>query len=187
MNAADLEALKYVAGKLRVPSDWLAAVINFETAGTWDPKIKNPHSSGRGLIQFMDATSRAMGYNDSLDLVTRHPSISSQLRGPVLKYFQQWKEPARDKQDFYFRVFLPELRKAPQETIIYAGQPTKQAAFRRANPGIETVGDYYRKLEARFAKFQASEKFQSTAKQGGGVFIALAIIGLFLGRLLSTK
>lgn len=179
LSAADLDALKYVAEKLGVPTDWLTAVINFETAGTWNPRIKNPLSSGRGLIQFMDATSRALGYRDSLDLVAKHPTIQSQLRGPVLKYFQQWKEPAKDKQDFYFRVFLPEMRKAPLDTVIYAGQPVKQAAFRKANPGIETVGDYYRKLESRFAKFQ------ETAKKGGGIVVALAIIGLFLGRFLN--
>lgn len=178
LKPADIEALQYVATKLGVPADWLSAVINFETAGTWDPKKKNPLSTARGLIQFLDATARTLGYRDSLDLVERNPTIAGQLRGPVLKYFQQWKEPARDKQDFYFRVFLPELRKAPQDTIIFASNPEKQAKFRKQNPGIETVGDYYRKLEARFSKFKVS------AEKGGGALVALAIIGLFLGRLL---
>jgi len=183
LSAGDIAALKYVAGKLGIPTDWLTAVINFETAGTWDPKIKNgAGSSGRGLIQFMDATARSMGYADSLDLVTKHPTIQAQLYGPVLKYFQQWKEPARDKQDFYMRVFLPELRKAPPDTVIYAGNPTKQAKFRAQNPGVETVGDYVRKLEARFAKFRLTP---STVEKGGGAIVALAALGFFLSRFLN--
>ena len=37
------------------PND-LAAVISFETVGTFSPSIKNPHSSATGLIQFMEYT-----------------------------------------------------------------------------------------------------------------------------------
>lgn len=177
LQAGDVAALQYVAEKLGVPSDWLAALINFETAGTWDPRKKNPLSSARGLIQFMDSTAQAMGYKSSLDLVNHFPTIDTQLRGPVLKYFQQWKAAPKTKQDFYFRVFLPEYRAADLDTVIYADRPALQAKFRKQNPGIETVGDYYRKLEARFAK----SGFKSS---GGvaGVVISLAILGLFLGR-----
>jgi hypothetical protein len=175
LTAQDRQALIDVAGKLSVPVDWLAAVINFETAGTWDPMKKNPNSSARGLIQFLDATAQQLGYRNSLDLVTRHNTIASQLRGPVLKYFQQWREPARHKQDFYFRVFLPAYRHAPLDTVIYNGEPAKQAKFRKANPGIVTVGDYFRKLESRFARFKASPG-------GAGVIIGLAVLGFFLGR-----
>lgn len=183
ITRADLETLAYVAGRLGVPVSWLEAVINFETAGTWDPKVKNPNSTGRGLIQFIDATARQLGYRDSLDLVQRHPTVQSQLMGPVLKYFQQWKEPPRDKQDFYLRVFLPELRKAPPDTVIFASNPEKRAKFAKANPGIVTVGDYVRKLEARFEA--ARPRLAATATKGGGAVLALAILGLFLGRFLN--
>ncbi len=182
ISRADLEALRYVAEKLGVPISWLEGVINFETAGTWDPKIKNPNSSGRGLIQFLDGTARQLGYRDSLDLVTRHPTVQSQLTGPVLRYFQQWKERPRDKQDFYLRVFLPELRKAPPDTVIFATNPEKRAKFAKANPGIVTVGDYVQKLEARFEA--ARPRLVATASKGGGAVLALAILGLFLGRFL---
>lgn len=184
LSAADIEALRYVAGKLGVPTAWLEGVINFETAGTWNPAIKNPNSSGRGLIQFLDATARKLGYKDSLDLVQRHPTVQSQLRGPVLKYFQQWTDTPRDAQDFYLRVFLPDLRKAPPDTVIFAKNPDKQAKFRQANPGIVTVGDYVRKLEARFAA--AGGRVATAAKIGGGTVLALAILGLFLGRIFKS-
>lgn len=50
-----------VAGELGVDANALAAVISFETAGTFNPAAKNPNSSGSGLIQFMESTAKGMG------------------------------------------------------------------------------------------------------------------------------
>ncbi len=175
LTPAGQAALRYVAARLGVPTAWLEAVINFETAGTWNPLIKNPNSSARGLIQFLDATARGLGFQSALDLVTRHNTVESQLRGPVLQYFQQFKTPAKSAKEFYFRVFLPAYANSPLDTVIYAADPVKQAAFRKANPGIQTVGDYYRKLESRFAKFRSGPG-------GAGVVAVLALMGFFLGR-----
>jgi len=177
LKTFDLQALNDVAAKLAVPVDWLASVIHFETAGTWDPAIKNPYSSGRGLIQFMDSTARALGYRDSMDLVVKHPSISSQLRGPVLRYFQQFKEPAKTKQAFYMRVFLPAYQAAAPDAVIYANDPEKQKKFRAANPGVITVADYVNKLEAKYKKSKLN-----LSPSSGGVLLALALLGFFLSR-----
>jgi len=155
LTPSEREALKAVAQRLGVPTDWLAAVINFETAGTWNPTIKNPNSSARGLIQFLDKTAQGLGYQSAVDLVTKHPTIESQLRGPVLKYFLQFAPPFKTKQELWFSVFLPRYKKSPMNTVIYHDDPAKQAAFRRANPGIKTVGDYYHKLEKMFYKGQS--------------------------------
>lgn len=177
LSALDFSALNEVAGKLAVPVDRLAAIINFETAGSWDPLIKNPNSSGRGLIQFVDATARALGYRDSLDLVQRHPSIASQLRGPVLRYFQQWQDPPRNAQDFYLRVFLPQYARSAPDAVIYANDPEKRRKFQAANPGIVTVGDYVTKLEAAYRRAKIS-----FPKAGGGMLVALAVLGFLLAR-----
>lgn len=169
LSPTDAAALEYVATQLKIPRDWLAAVINFETAGTWDPKISNPNSSARGLIQFMDTTARDLGYASSIDLVTKHPTIESQLKGPVLKYFLKFRPPFRTKQDLYFSVFLPKYRRAPMDTVIYSEDKKKQAAFQKANPGIKTVGDYYRKLEKAFG---------NKAKFNPGPIIAALFVGV---------
>ncbi len=178
-TAADMIALRDVAAALAVPPGWLYAVINFETAGTWDPAIKNPRSSARGLIQFMDATAQGMGYRDSADLVTRHPTIESQLRGPVLKYFKTWA-PFRTEQDFYFSVFLPKYRRASLDTLIFHDDPAKRATFQAANPGIKTVGDYYHKLRAAFAKVSGGKT--PGAAVGGLALLALAVTSIFFLR-----
>lgn len=174
VTAADMIALREVAGALSVPPGWLYALINFETAGTWDPAIKNPRSSARGLIQFMDATAANMGYRDSLDLVTKHPTIISQLKGPVLAYLKPYA-PFKTEQELYFSVFLPKYRRASLDTVIYADDPTKQTKFRAANPGVLTVGDYYNKLRAAFAKVSGG-KTPGAAVGGGFAVLALAVV-----------
>lgn len=50
-----------VAGELGVDANALAAIISFETRGTFSPSEKNPNSSGSGLIQFMESTAAGMG------------------------------------------------------------------------------------------------------------------------------
>ncbi len=151
----DLATLKHVASLLNIPAAWLESVIHFETAGTWNPLIKNPLSSARGLIQFMDATAVELGYKNSLDLVNTHPTIQSQLAGPVLAYLKK-RGPFHDHQDFIFSVFLPKYRRASLDTVIYHDDPARMEKFRKANPGIQTVGDYFHKLRSAFAKIQGS-------------------------------
>jgi len=155
LTDTEKQALHDVAAKLGVPPDWVAAVINFETAGTWDPKAKNPNSSAMGLIQFIDSTAKGLGYTSAFDLVNKHPTIESQLRGPVLKYFLQHGPRFASKQELWLSVFLPRYKRASLDTVIYSDDAKKQERFRRANPGIITVGDYYHKLEKMFNQGRA--------------------------------
>jgi hypothetical protein len=54
--------LVLVADRLGVDPSHLAAVISFETAGTFDPAQPNLGGSGAiGLIQFLPSTARALG------------------------------------------------------------------------------------------------------------------------------
>ena len=167
----DIDALNSTAADLKIPVAWLVALINFETAGTFDPLVKNPLSSARGLIQFTNATASRLGYRDSLELVTRNPSISSQLRGPVLQYLKPMG-PFRDKQDFVFSVFLPKYRTAPLSAKIVFQDALQQSNFSKSNPGIVTVGDYFAKLERAFER--ASGKFPAAI--GAGI-VAILLLG----------
>lgn len=175
----DLKVLAEVAQKLGVPSQWLFAQINFESAGTWDPKIKNPNSSARGLIQFMNSTAINMGYKDSLDLVEKNPTISSQLRGPVYEYYKKFM-PFPNSQSFFLSVFLPKYRNASPDTVIFKDEPTRQKSFQSANPGIKTVGDYTEKLMLKFLKGK-----KTTLPEAGKIFTKLifgaaVLTGIFI-------
>lgn len=55
LTADKAASLQKHARALGVNPNDLAAVISFETGGTFSPNARNPKSSGTGLIQFMDA------------------------------------------------------------------------------------------------------------------------------------
>lgn len=65
------------AARLGVDPNALAAVISFETGGTFSPSIKNPNSSGSGLIQFMEATAKDMGTTTA---ALRQMSFAQQMK-----------------------------------------------------------------------------------------------------------
>lgn len=56
ISADKATSIKKHAKALGVDPNDLAAVMSFETGGTFNPNARNPRSSGTGLIQFMDAT-----------------------------------------------------------------------------------------------------------------------------------
>lgn len=120
---------------------WLDALINFETGGTYSPTIKNPRSSARGLIQITDAAAQDLGFRDSLDAVTKNPDVQSQMYNVVLPYLERYK-PLETRQKLYMAVFYPAAMSEPPDTVF-------PAWVRQANPGVDTVGDYVRFVDAR--------------------------------------
>lgn len=145
MKDSELKALSEVASSLGISRDDLYNLINFETAGTWNPAIKNKYSSARGLIQFTDATAKSLGYKDSLDLVTKNNSIEAQLYFPVLQYLSKFK-PFPTKQSLYMSVFYPVAREWPVNKAF-------PDIVQKSNPGIKTVQDYINKVEGVTKKF----------------------------------
>lgn len=127
-------ALNALAINLQVPPGWLYNLMKFETAGTFNPQIKNPNSSARGMIQFIDKTARSLGYRDSLDLVNKHPTQESQILGPVYQYLKQFK-PFLNEQSLYMSVFYPAARQWP-------GNKEFPDHVQKVNPGIKTPRDY---------------------------------------------
>jgi len=57
------DAIQWAAADLKIRPNDLAAVISFETRGTFSPAAKNPNSSATGLIQFMADKYTAYGYS----------------------------------------------------------------------------------------------------------------------------
>ncbi len=141
MNDKVIKALKEVSASLEINPNDLYKLIDFETSGSWNPLIKNPNSSARGLLQFTDKTAQSLGYKDSLDLVTKNNSIESQLYFPVLQYLSKFK-PFPTKQSLYMSVFYPVARKWSLNTEF-------PDTVKSVNPGIKTVADYINKVEKK--------------------------------------
>lgn len=123
-----------VAGQLNVPASWLDGLIAFETAGTYDPKIKNPYSSARGLIQIINSTAMDIFGMTSEQLVNTYPTFTGQMYNVVLPYLSRYA-PFPTKQSLYMAVFYPRYRSVPPDTVF-------PDSVQKVNPGITTVADY---------------------------------------------
>lgn len=140
-NAAKQAALLVTAREVGTDPEYLDNLITFES--DWNPLAKNPNSSARGLIQFIDSTARDLGYADSLDLVTKNPTALSQMRGPVADYLRKYG-PYPTKQSLYMAVFYPAARDWPPDHEF-------PQYVQDVNPGIKTPRDYITMID-KFAK-----------------------------------
>jgi hypothetical protein len=138
LSPTERAALDAAAQKIGIPARWLFGLVRAESG--WNPQAKNPRSTARGLIQWIDSTARGLGYRDSLDLVTRHPTRESQLAGPVVAYLSKFR-PIRSAEELAAANFYPAYRGKLDAAL--------PAAVQRANPGIKTLRDYYTRHLAR--------------------------------------
>ena len=110
--------LAAVATQLDADPTALAAIISFETAGTFSPSIRNKQSGAVGLIQWIPSTARTvLGMStDELARMTREQQLPL-----VLKYL---RAVSRGKKlstvsDFYAAVFGPAFIGKPDSTVMY--------------------------------------------------------------------
>jgi hypothetical protein len=140
---SDGAKIREIAARLGVDPSWLDALINFETAGTYDPlKAGSPITGAHGLIQVIDSTARSeFGYADSLSLVKDYPTFNEQMEGVVYPYLAKYK-PYSTQQSLYMAVFYPAYRFV---------DPDKQfpKVVQAVNPGIHTPQDYINFVNAR--------------------------------------
>ena len=134
----EAQAFADVATKNGFRPEWLANLVNFETAGTFSPSIQNPSSRATGLIQFMPATARGLG--TSVEAL-RAMTFLQQLKYVDL-YLQKGVKVARGRVggktltqiDLFMIVFYP----------VSVGNPNYQfpANVVSANNGINTPMAY---------------------------------------------
>lgn len=145
----DAEVIEYVAGKVGTSPQWLDAVINFETGGTYDPLKKNPLSSAIGLIQLTNAAAKEIfKAADSASVVSKYPTFESQMINVVLPYLQQRATvynggaPLDSPQKLYMSIFYPSFIDNEPDTVF-------PKWVQDVNPGIVTISDYVNKANAR--------------------------------------
>lgn len=97
------DKVQWIADQIDVNPDWLMAVMNKETGGTFSPSIKNPTSSASGLIQFMADTAKGLGTTTA---ALRKMSAVDQL-SYVYKYFKPFAGKLHSYADTYLAVFYP--------------------------------------------------------------------------------
>lgn len=136
-----------MAGRMGFNPNWLMAVINSETGGSFSPAQRNlAGSSATGLIQFMAATAAELGTSTAqlaamtataqLDYVERY--LAMQLRNRKLTAIA-------DYDDLYFLVFYPAAVGKLDSHVIFRSGTTGYAQNRGVdvdNNGQITVADF---------------------------------------------
>lgn len=128
--------VKQYAKLLKIPADWLHKLIKFES--NYNPAAKNPYSTAKGLIQFIDSTAKSLGYLSSQDLINKLPDFKSQMQYAVYPYLKKFM-PFKSEQSLYMAVFYPKYRNVPEDTLF-------PEHVRKVNKGINTPKDYIRKV-----------------------------------------
>jgi len=139
------DALMDVAATLGVSPIDLATIISFESAGTFDPGVVGGEGGNyQGLIQFGIPERRAYG-------VVPGMTFEEQLRGPVLRYFQDrfasagWQTKGATLEDLY--------------TTVIAGNPGANRDARdsfgtSARSGVAKMGGHREQAMKRFGLTQ---------------------------------
>lgn len=130
------------AGNLQVDPDYLYMLIDAESG--WDPLAQNPASSAKGLIQWIDSSSQALGFQNSYDLITKCPDIVSQL--PLVQTYLSQYAPYATEQSLYMAVFYPAARTWP------SSQQFPDSVIKANNGIIKTPLDYINFVHASALK-----------------------------------
>ena len=137
-----------IAQKVKCSPDDLMAVMNLETATTFRPDKKNPHSSATGLIQFMSDTAKSLGTTTKK---LAKMSAEKQL-DYVEKYLIQMKkskfsdEHELSASELYSLVFLPKY--ANKNVLTRRGEEAYEnnKILDKNNDGYITQSDLSSKL-----------------------------------------
>lgn len=167
LSKNEIKKLLSISEELDIDPNVLYSLLDFESG--FNPKIKNPQSSARGIMQWIDARAKDLGFSDSLDLVEKNPTISDQL-DIVRKDFKRFGK-FEDRQALYMALFYPKYMRVPPSTEF---PPNVQAV----NKPIKTVQDYINFVDKKLG-LPPEEKKNSLA-------LAL-IVGVGLLLLLQNK
>jgi len=149
-----------IAMELGCDPNWLMACMAFETARTFSPSVKNPHSSATGLIQFMGATAIGLGTTvDKLALMTAEQQLDIYVRN----YFKPFAGRIKNLEDMYMAIIWPVAVGKPNDYEMWtlATMPRQY----NANSALDKNGDHV------VTKYEAST-FPRAALFDGAEFLA---------------
>lgn len=131
-------AVATMSSRLGIKPEWILAVMNYETDGTFSPSIRNKAGSGAvGLIQIMPDTARGLG--TSTEALAKMTQIEQLVY--VEKHLESYKGRMNSLEDVSMAVFYPAAIGNPDYKF-----PANVVA---QNPGIYTPRDYVNKVILR--------------------------------------
>lgn len=125
--------LRGVAARLKTSAAYLALVISFETAGSFEASKQNPISHALGLLQFMPSTLDKMGVSYER---ARGMTNVEQL-DLVEQYLRPWTGSIRSLASLYMAVLWPRLVGASENAVLFAQGSIEYAQ----NHGLDVDSD----------------------------------------------
>lgn len=139
----------------------LAAIIQFESAGTWNTRVGNPRSEAVGIGQWVDVAAQQMGFDNAIDLVNTVDTVEGQVSlyityanrtkvrgGRTLQQAIDMQTTPQDKFNTYMiGHFLPKFVGLPLNTEI-------PQTYQDKNPGIVTLQDYIDFINREFDRLE---------------------------------
>lgn len=106
-NGAFINRVSQVANNLETKPELLMAVMNFESAGTFSPSVKNPGSSATGLIQFTSDTAKSLVGSKTGKEALAH--LASMTATEQLDFVEKHLKPYKGKLDTLDDVYMAVL------------------------------------------------------------------------------
>ena len=144
VSKSDIQKLGQIADKYGFPVEWLGNLINFESAGTFNPAIQNSIGA-TGLIQFMPRTAegyntttsylKTLNFSQQLDYVDMY--LGRGLNNKKMLDENGKVKPTFNQTDLFMLIFYP----------VSVGDPTFTFPqnVQNANAGINTPMAYTQK------------------------------------------
>lgn len=154
VSAEFREEVDWIALNLGVDPNFLMAAMAFETGETFSPSVKNPGSSATGLIQFMEATARAMH--------TTTAKLAKMTDVEQLEYVARYFEPYAGRlatlSDVYMAILWPKAVGKDESYVLWTkeGSPKTYAV----NKGLDINKD------GVITKAEAASKVQDKLIKG---------------------
>lgn len=134
-RTAFIAKIKDVSAKLGINPNWLMAIINWESAGSFSPSITNSIGA-TGLIQFMPNTAIGLGTTTT---ALRNMTAVQQL-DYVYKYYLPYKDKIKSYVDCYLVTFFPAAVGKP-ETFVIQTASLPASLIARQNPAFDVNKD----------------------------------------------
>ncbi|MFC4219020.1 hypothetical protein [Flagellimonas marina] len=191
-RAAIVAKIGKVSRNLGIDPNWLMAVINFETAGTFSTTIQNPYTGATGLIQFNE-DFRGAGYKTVGG--TRYPI--TEIRGmdhlQQLELIERYYAPYRNKikgfVDLYLATFFPLAMGKPDDWVLRTDRVSARA-IAEANPvfdqgGQVTVGSIKKGLLTKVPAQYLGYLIKNSSK--GITLVVLVALGIVIYNMVKSN
>lgn len=125
--------VRQVGTNLNIDPNWLMAVMGFETGYTFDQSIRNKGSSATGLLQFLEASARAMGTTTiQLSRMTAVEQLDY-----VERYMENYASRIRNLGDCYMAVLWPVAIGRPDSYVMWERDSGPYQREYAANSGLD--------------------------------------------------